>query len=39
MKRHGQILSVWSEFVYAIKKKFYPLAYMQQAMMSWKTLR
>ena len=39
MKKHGKILSVWSEFVSAIKKKFYPLAYMQQAMMSWKALR
>ena len=39
MKKHGKILSVWSEFVSAIKKQFYPLAYMQQAMMSWQTLR
>ena len=38
MKRHGKTISVWSEFVSAIKKKFYPLAYMQQAMMSWQTL-
>lgn len=28
MKKHGKILSVWSEFVSAIKKQFYPLAYM-----------
>ena len=35
MKKHGEILSVWSEFVSAIKNKFYPLAYMQQTMMSW----
>ncbi len=39
MKRHGKTLFVWSEFVSAIKKKFYPLTYMQQAMMSWQTLR
>ena len=39
MKRHGNTIFVWSEFVSAIKKQFYPLAYMQQAMMSWKTLR
>jgi len=38
LKKHGKILSVWSEFVSAIKKQFYPLAYMQQAMMSWQTL-
>ncbi len=36
MKKHGKILSTWSEFVSAIKKQFYPLAYMQQAMMSGK---
>ena len=35
MKKHGNILFVWSEFVSEIKKKLYPLAYMQQAMMSW----
>ena len=28
MKKHGKILSFLSEFVSAIKKKFYPLAYM-----------
>jgi len=39
MKRHGKTISVWSDFVSAIKKEFYPLAYMQQAMMSWQTLR
>jgi len=39
MKKHGKAISVWSEFVSVIKKKFYPLAYMQQAMMSWKNLR
>ena len=39
LKKHGKILFVWSEFVFAIKKKIYPLAYMQQAMMSWQTLR
>eukprot|EP00253_Pinus_taeda_P032857 PITA_32857 len=39
LKKHGKILSTWYEFVFAIKKQFYPLAYMQQAMMSWQTLR
>ena len=38
LKKHGKILSTWNEFVSAIKKQFYPLAYMQQAMMSWQTL-
>ena len=31
MKRHGKTISIWSEFVSAIKKQFYPLAYMQQS--------
>jgi len=39
MKRHGKTISIYSEFVSAIKKRFYPLAYMKQAMISWKTLR
>jgi len=39
LKNHCKILSIWSEFVTAIKKKFYPLDYMEQAMMSWKNLR
>ena len=38
MKKHGKILSVWTEFVSVIRKQFYPLAYIHQAMMSWKTL-
>ena len=39
MRKHGKTIYVWSEFVTAIKKQLYPLAYMQQAMMSWQTLR
>ena len=39
MKRHDKTIFVSSEFVSVIKKQFYPLAYMQQAMVSWKTLR
>ena len=39
LKNHGKIISTWNEFVSTIKKKFNPLAYMQQAMMSWQTLR
>eukprot|EP00253_Pinus_taeda_P018789 PITA_18789 len=39
MKRHGKTISVWSEFVSAIKNQFYPLASMQQTMMSWQTFR
>jgi len=39
MRKHGKTISVWSEFVTAIKKQFYPLAYMQKSMMSCQTLR
>ena len=39
LQKRGKIISTWNEFVYAIKKQFYPLAYMQQEMMSWQTLR
>ena len=28
MKKHGMIISVWSEFVSTAKNQFYPLAYM-----------
>ena len=38
MKKHGKILSTWSEFVSTIKKQFYPLTYMKQVLMSWKAL-
>ena len=29
----------WSSFIAAIKRKFYPLAYMQNAIMDWKNFR
>jgi hypothetical protein len=35
----GNLLSSWSEFKSAIRKKFYPLGYLHKAMMEWKTLR
>jgi len=38
MRKHGKTISVSSEFVIVIKKKFYSVAYMQQAMMSWQTV-
>jgi hypothetical protein len=37
--QRGKIISSWCEFIVALKKQFYPLGYMQQAMMDWKTLR
>jgi hypothetical protein len=35
----GKIISSWYEFISALKKQFYPLGYMQQAMMDWQNLR
>ena len=35
----GKIISSWYEFIVALKKKFYPLGYIQQAMIDWKKLR
>jgi hypothetical protein len=39
MKKHGKILTSWNDFIVAIKKKFYPLAYMQKAIMDWQNFR
>jgi hypothetical protein len=39
MKKHGKILTSWNDFIVAIKRKFYPLAYMQKATMDWKNFR
>ena len=36
---HGKIISSWYEFTSALKKQFYPLGYMQQAIMDWQNLR
>ena len=34
----GKIISSWYEFTSTLKKQFYPLGYMQQAMMDWHKL-
>ena len=36
---HGKISISWVEFVSAIKIQFYPLPYMQKAIMSWQNFR
>jgi hypothetical protein len=36
MKKHGKILTSWNDFIVAIKRQFYPLAYMKKATMDWK---
>jgi hypothetical protein len=37
--KKGKIMSSWYEFTSALKKQFYPLGYMQQAVMDWQNLR
>jgi hypothetical protein len=39
MKKHGKVLSSWNDFIVAIKRKFYPLAYMRKAIMDWQNFR
>ena len=39
MKKHGKVLSSWNDFVVAIRRHFYPLEYMQKAIMDWKNFR
>ena len=36
IKKYGKISMSWSSFIVAIKRKFYPLAYMKKAIMDWK---
>jgi hypothetical protein len=39
MKKNGKILLSWNDFIIAIKKQFYPLAYKQKATMEWQNFR
>ena len=39
LRKSGKIISSWNYFVTALKKQFYPLAYMQQEMMNWQSLK
>jgi hypothetical protein len=39
MKKHGKVLSSWNDFIVALKRQFYPLAYMQKAIMDWKIFK
>jgi hypothetical protein len=39
MKKHGKILTSLNDFIFAIKRQFYPLAYMQKDTMDWQNLR
>jgi hypothetical protein len=37
--QHGKTISSWIEFVVALRKKIYPLAYMQTSVIVWQHLR
>jgi hypothetical protein len=39
MKKHGKVLSSGNAFIVAIKRQFYPLAYMHKAIMGWQNFR
>ena len=39
MKKHGKVLSSWNDFFVAIKRQFYPLAYMHKFIMDWQNFR
>ena len=33
IKKHGNIILSWADFIFTIKQQFYPLAHMQKAIM------
>ena len=37
--QHGRIIFFWVEFIYTLRKQFYPLAYTQTSMIEWLHLR
>jgi hypothetical protein len=39
LNKSGKTISSWNDFITALKKQLYPLAYMQQEMMNWQSLR
>ena len=39
IKKHGKISISWNDLIDAIKRQFYPLAYMKKAIMNWNNLR
>jgi len=39
MKKHGKVLTPWNDFVAALRRQFYPLAYMQKCIMDWQDFR
>ena len=39
IKKYGNIILSWFDFISAIKQQFYPLAHMQKAIMDWKNFK
>jgi len=39
IKKHGKVSISWNDFIVAIKRKFYPLAYMHKSIMNWQNFR
>ena len=39
IKNHGKVSISWIDFIVAIKRQFYPLAYMQKSLMNWQNFR
>jgi hypothetical protein len=37
--QHGKVISSWDEFIAALRKQLYPLAYMQMTIIYWQHLR
>jgi hypothetical protein len=37
--QQGKVISSWDEFIVALRKQFYPLAYIQTTIIDWKHLR
>ena len=39
MEKHGNVLTFWIDFIATLRIKFYPLAYMEKAIMDWQNFR
>lgn len=38
LKHKGKVISSWTKFLKALRKKFYPLGYVQQTVIDWQHL-
>jgi hypothetical protein len=39
MQQVGNVFPSWKSFIYALRKKFYPLGYKEKALIEWKSLK